>query len=739
MKESQSKGNGLAWWGRTIYRWRRTVALLWLIAVLGFGFAALGTTDLLKDDGFTPKGSDSERGLALLREELGVSASYLNLVYVAPPGRELGSEAETRAILDSLSPLAESPEVAAIRPNPASRTDTANHIWSVLVYLNVPEDRAMEVYPELKEKIRAPEGLEVYVTGTTPVILDMQRASRSDIVKAEIIGLPIALIVLLLVFGTVPAAALPMAVGLASVSVTLGIVWFIARNVSLSNFLPNMVTMIGLAVGIDYALFMVSRFREELRRGGDAERAVVETSRTAGRSILFSGVAVLIGLVAMFLVDLNIFRSLALGGVLVVTVSVLAANTLLPALLGLLGRRIDSWPVLPKAWRERQSESRFWPGVASFVMRRPVPIVLVLASGLIALALPLGGMRLNVPDAEVLPPAYESRLGSDLLRQAYDRSELNPIQVALPLGVSYADPSAVSRVNRLTERLSALPGVRDVRSYAKLLASDGLPETGHGERPVNPALLDAVERSGLAKGETALITIVPEPEPDSEDAEALVRDVRLLVGEMEPDAFVTGGPAYRADILERIESKLWIVVGLVMAVTYAVLLLAFRSVLLPLKAVVMNALSLGASLGLVVIVFQEGFGADLLQVTSIGYVNAILPVVVFCVVFGISMDYEVFLLSRIAEEYEETGNNDGSTARGLARTGSLITSAAFILIAVVGSFIWTDIEVMKALGLGLAGAVLIDATLIRVLMVPALMKLLGRLNWWAPAWLRARG
>lgn len=727
MKETTQEGRFAAL-GRLMYARRRMMLIVWVLLFAGFGLLAQKTPGLLKDNGFTPKGSDSDLGLERLQTDLGFPPSTLQLVYTSD-SVDVTMDAAKTSILDSLRPLEELRYVQepTFIGSPALG---GRKVQTVNVPLDLRTDEALERYPDLKSRIQAPSGMNVHVTGGTAVLYDMQEASKKDIVKAEAIGLPIALIVLLLVFGTLVGAVLPLIVGLMSVTLTLGIVYFIAQQVSLSNFLPNMVSMLGLAVGTDYALFMVSRFREELKRRSTIEEAVAWTTQTAGLSIFFSGIAVLIGLLGMLFIPLTFFRSLCLGGALVVSISVLVANTLLPAILGLLGDRVNSLRVLPRRRDGESGRSRFWERLSYAVMRRPVLLTLAIAGTLLAAMVPIGHMKLGIPGAEVLPPSYESRYGADLLKAAYDPRELNPIQIVVRTAQPVWEAAAQRQLRDYAAKLKSTSGVRSVRTVLEALEA----APGAAERQAVRARL---ERQKLAKDRTTVLFVVPETAPDEPETDALVRTLREVdAGGL--DALVTGGPAYRLDVLDRIRSNTAYVLAFVMLVTYAVLLFAFRSVLLPLKAVVMNALSLGASMGIVVRIFQYGDMSGLLGITSTGYVSATLPVIIFCVVFGISMDYEVFLISRISEEYAATGDNERSTALGLQKTGSLITSAASILIIVVGSFLFTDNELMKALGLGLGLAVLIDATIVRVALVPALMKLLGRANWWAPRWLELR-
>ena len=443
----------------------------------------------------------------------------------------------------------------------------------------------------------------------------------------------------------------------------------------------------------------------------------------------------MIGLFGMLFIDLSIYRALCIGGVLVVAISVLVANTLLLSLLGMFGHRINRFRVIPSRFRRKQP-SQFWERIAYGVMKRPLLLVLTMSALLLALLQPISGMKLGVPNAEVLPPSYESRYGSDLLERAYDEREMNPIQVYLETKQEFTSLEAIRDTERFIARMQGIDGIKEIRSYRSIVKASTPEEAALILQ--NPQVKQQVTQQHLAAGHSVMLVIVPEEDPDSEMTNSVVTALRSIdKGEMR-EMLVTGGPAYRLDIIDRIQQRIPHVVIFVMVVTYLVLFIAFRSVLIPLKAVAMNVLSLGASLGIVVTVFQKGIMADWLNITSTGYVSATLPVIIFCVVFGISMDYEVFLISRIKEEYERTGDNEQSTAAGLMKTGSLITSAAFILIVVVGTFIFTDIEIIKALGLGLSVAVLIDATLIRMILVPALMKMLGKANWWAPKWFFAQ-
>ncbi|WP_370570227.1 MMPL family transporter [Paenibacillus sp. JCM 10914] len=692
---------------------------------------------MLQHNGFTPQYSPAQVGIDKLEEGLGLSATSLEIVVVSQEGENLTTGTAQRRILTELEPLRSSPYIRDIYMNMSTHRAGMDHIVSVTALLELDASDALKQFDQIRETVPDMAGLDTYITGNTAVFADMNQAVKSDIIRAELIGIPAALLILLAVFGTLTAAILPLISGIVSVIVTMGALYFVALiDGSISNFLPNVVTMLGLALGIDYALMIVSRYKEELHaHQGDVEKALAVTCATAGKAVMFSGAAVLIGFVAMRFIDLPILHSFSLGGITVVLLSVLAGNTLLPALLALLGPRIHALPVLPAKYRmlRTRTSSGFWRKISRFVMARPVTISIIVIGLLLMALLPVRNMNIAIPAAEVLPPAYESRYGNDLLLQAYDERELNAIVIAVELPASYEDRHSIEQMKEYTDEIRLMPGVRRVESYLSI----GRSSVEEVSRQLSREdIRQQLEQHRFVKDNMAAVAVIPEFHESHSMTTQLVRELRTMdTGDL--TTYVTGSPAYKLDIIEIIHENLPFVLVFVFAVTYVILLVAFRSIVLPLKASFMNLLSLGAGLGIVVWVFQEGYGADWIGVSSTGSVFALLPILIFCVVFGISMDYEVMLLSRVMENYERTGDNEASTAEGLESTGGLITSAALILAVVVGAFIFTDNEVMKAIGLGLTTAILLDATVIRILLVPAFMKLLGKANWWTPAWMFA--
>lgn len=732
MRESEKRG--LFWyWGLKMYQLRWIVSIFWILLFILSSFFALKLPDRLKDSGMTPKGSQSDIGLTLMQNQLGMPLSTINIIYTSP-NLDLTSEKEKSVILQSLNKVKRLDYVKSVHINMTPRLTTRKGIQSVVVELNLKASDALKHFSEIRRLISSPFGMNMYVDGETATLNDIQQATKHDMAHSEKIGIPIALVVLLFIFGTVGAALLPLIIGIMSVSLTLGITYFLTGYYSLSNFLPNIVMMLGLAIGVDYALFLVSRFREELKRHNTVKEAIAMATQTAGKSLFFSGFAVLIGMLGMLFIKLSIIYSLCLGGIIVVLNAVLLSSTLLPALLSIFGHHINSFKVFPRIQKKMES-SRLWEQIASRVMNRPVILSIIIITLLLSLMLPITRMKLGVPTAEVLPPTYESRMGVEILKQNYDQRKLNPIQIIVKSKENFNQLTTIQNLYDYEKKLRNIPGVMEVRSYLDVFGKKSPKEIAQLLKENRNQ--ETVISQNLARRQYMLLTVNPRFDPGSAAATSLVNKLRE-VSMNKLESHISGQAALRADILNRIYTGLPLMMIFIIAVTYFILFSVFQSVLIPLKAILMNVLSLGASLGIVVIVFQYGWFAGDLRITSTGYVSVVMPVTIFCIVFGISMDYEVFLISRIKEEYDLTGDNEKSTAMGLQKTGGLISSAAFILMVVVGSFIFTSIEITKALGVGLFCAIFIDATFIRIIVVPALMKLLGPANWWAPKWAGGR-
>ena len=555
-------------------------------------------------------------------------------------------------------------------------------------------------------------GWDVKLTGMLPLFHDLDVSSSDDLIRAERIGIPLVLIVLLFVFGAPVAAALPLLLALGTTVLALAVLFALSRAMPVSVFAQNAVSMIGLGLGVDYALFLVSRWREELAKGASVRDAAETAALRAGHVVLVSGVAVCVGFLALFLVRISFLHTLALGGVTVVLAAVLMTVTLLPAVLVVLGRSVN-WPRRPAL--AARGSGLWWGRWAREAMAHPwrylVPTLAVLAI-LIAPTLRLQAWDMGPHD---LSEEMEARQGFELLERNFASGWMSPVvllvEARAPGGVML--PETRGAIAATLGRLATDPRVQHAR-------------------------LGGVSDDGRS----ALIVLVTRGSAESEEVTDMVRELRAAswpeMRQVGLDVRVGGVTAAVTDFNSEIFGSLRVVVPLVLLLTFVVLVIAFRSIAVPLKAIAMNLLSVLAAYGFLVYVFQDGIGANLISLAPPGGLNSFIVLMLFTILFGLSMDYEVFLLGRIREEYDRTGDNRGSVINGLSQTGGLITSAALIMVVLFASFGFTRLTATREFGLGMAFAVALDATLIRVVLVPVLMRLMGRANWWLPGWLRKR-
>ena len=568
-------------------------------------------------------------------------------------------------------------------------------------------------------------------TGEVPINHDIRRTSADEARRAEQRVLPLTLVLLLLAFGAVVASLLPLAAGALAITITLGVAVVVNRWWPLSILLQNTVSMIGLGVGIDYALLTVSRFRESLAHGGNAESAAIETVRHAGSAIALSGLTVMIGFGALLLVPLNELQAVGIGGIVVVGTSALLAVTLLPGLLAWLGPRVE----LGRVGRRRAGGSPIehrWRAWGRWVVAHPVLVLLVAGTPVVLLAWEARRLYPELPRGNWLPPTMESaRAAQDLADMRRD-GVVNSLRVLLdlPQGATLLDSTGWMATRRLGAAIAADPRVGRVRSLTTVIPT---------ERPnlMMYSLLSATARNALVTpdGRAAVIEVVPAQGAGFNELTQLSRDLRKLdvgrlTGAPGTELRVGGMPAFNADYIDTIRDRTAVVVFLVVALTLVALMVGFGSVLIPLKALALNLLSVAAAFGAVVLVFQDGYGGRWLGLDGpLHGVFPAVPILVFCIVFGLSMDYEVFLVARVAEARRRLGEAD-AIVEGLARTGGVITSAAAIMIVVFGAFMLGDFLFIKVLGFALVVAVLLDATLVRIAIGPALLRLAGKWNWW---------
>ena len=610
---------------------------------------------------------------------------------------------------------------------------------------------------DLAALVDAPAGVETTVTGIPLVQHEFNQAIERDLFQAEIISLPIAMLILLAVFGTLVGAVLPVIIAGLALPSAMAVISLLAGVTEMSIFVTNVATMIGLALSIDYSLFTVSRFREELRHRS-VEDAVERTMATVGKAVAVSGIAVAIGLGSLMVFESAALRSMGIGGVATVLSTLVFGLTVLPAILGMLGPRVNRLRVpLPSALRlveddpalaDARQGHGYWGRIARLVMRYPVAIatpfliVLILAGiPFFSIQLSTGGNLDDLPDSESVSwlPHPRGRVPRRRLRPDRGRRALRGADRS-PMARSPRSGSPISRPTRpisprssnVTEITSVLdpPAGMDEAIYLQLIS------TPEAQRPPEAAGLAAWIDQWVADDVTRL-DVFSSALPDSSEGRAVVDDVRATPAPAGSEDVLTGGLSSRShDFMASFTESVPWAIAIVVGVTAIVLFLTFGSVFLPIKAVLMSLLSITASFGALIWIFQQGHLSGLLDFEASGTIVASTPILMFAILFGLSMDYEVLLLSRIRERYLATGDNTRAVAEGIGVTGGIITGAALIMVAVFGAFALSSVMVIKSLGFAMALAVLIDATIVRGILVPAFMRVMGNLNWWAPRWMQ---
>ena len=719
--------------GQRLVRWRWLVIGLWAAAVVASLVFAPRVGSVLRAGGFSAGQIESQLAIDRIRADFDTRGVPVEVVFRSDSLVATDPEF-VRSAAAALEPLRRIDAVSQITPFWSNATQVApsGRTAYATVMVDVEEERAHQLVPLIRESL-GPTDLEVHIAGGAVFYNDIQSLSESDLRRAEIIGLPFAVIALLLVFGSVVAAGIPVAAGGATVLVGLASIWAIGQVVDFSIFALNVVTLIGLGLGADYSLFLVSRFREELRAGRDVPDAVVRTVDTAGRAVVFSGLAVLTGLASLSIFEFMMLRSIGIGGSVVVLLALLAALTLVPAILAILGPNVNRLQI----WRWRVGPRNGWSRLAYAVMRRPLPVFLGVSALLVLAGVPFLHVRVSAADPSVLTAASPSRQAYDLLVAEFGEGHVLPLVAVSRFPGGALTPDAIEQQHAFGAALEADPRVRRVASIAAIDPRITLEQYQLLYR--DPAAVSeayaATISAALVRGSTSLTIIEPEARSSSVEARDLVRAIRDYRDRHDLDLLLGGGAASLGDFVDRLYSDFPIAVGIILGITYIVLVILFRSLVLPLKAVLMNALSLLASFGVLVLVFQDGWLSGQLGFQPLGFIEATLPILLFALLFGLSMDYEVFLLARIKEAHDAGHDNATSVAIGLERSGRVITSAALVVIVVSLAFVTADIVLIKAVGLGAAIAVFVDATIVRSLLVPATMRLLGSWNWWMPGWL----
>jgi len=731
--------------GKIATRYRWLIVGFWMVAIAVSLPFAPRVSEVLHSGGFVSPDAESERAINLLAQKLHLDLTVVQVIFTSQNYTADSPQfvQQARVALAGVQRMPEVSGIVSFADNPR-QISLDRHAAYVNITLKADPDSAPKLLPELEHRIQPVPGLKASIGGGPVFYEDIQSVSESDLRRAEMLAFPFAIIALLLVFRSVVAAVLPALLGGCAVVVSLALIFGLGQVTTLSIFVLNITTLFGLGLGVDYSLFMVSRFREELAHGYSVEEAVAITVATAGRAVTFSGFTVSIGLSGLIFFHINMLHSVGLGGILVVLIAVFAAITLLPAVLAIIGTRVNAFPVrIARLWgrgriqpagADGNQQHGFWYRLSQLVMRYPVRILVPVLLVLIALGLPFLGVRFSAPDASILPAHVPSRAAYDLLASRFDVRETTPILLAVQTKGDVLTLANIRNLYSYVRRIEADPRVARVDSIVSAdprLTLDQYELLYTHPQLIADPYLSALLKSSAASDTTLILVISKYGMLDQHSLE-LVQTIRNTPPGNGMTALVDGGTAGNIDYVSSLYTDFPVAVLIVAITTYIVLLLFFRSLLLPLKAILMNTLSILASYGALVVIFQDGFLHQLLGFTPLGFVEASSPILLFCALFGLSMDYEVFLLSRIQEAYWQTGDNTQAVALGLQRSGGIITSAAVIVIVVSACFASADMILVKALGLGMALAVALDATLVRGLLVPATMRLLGNLNWWLP-------
>jgi uncharacterized membrane protein YdfJ with MMPL/SSD domain len=704
-------------WTGFVIAHRRRIVLAWLVLFLLGGFAAANLGGLLTNR-FSVPGAESERGLELLKDRMG-DRSDGSFTLVATG---VDSPAEANAVERAAAAAAR----AVPEGKPSPLLEAAPGVVYVQIATPLENQDASKLTPEMRAAIGEPEGVETYLSGYPAINHDTQEIFNEDLARGEAIAIPIALLVMVFMFGTLGGIAVPVIFALVTIPTTLGFVWIFAHFMEMAIYVTNIVALIGLAIAIDYSMLVVFRFREELAHTDDVHKALKTTMATAGRATLFSGMVVAIGLALLVFMPLPFMRSMGIGGLLVPLVSIAASATLLPALLAMFGRGVNRFRVVPRAVLARRAQKDVtggWHRLATSIMRRPILFFAGAAALMLTLAAPALGLALTGGDNRGVPLTRESTRGLDVLRRTLGPGALAPHQIVVDTrrsgGADAAD--VVAAQERLVAQLRRDPEIIDRTVVAPALVPPRRAEQANLVDPQHRVLqVRAAGRSD--SGTEAAMDLV------ERIRERYVRAARFPAGS---EVLVSGAPAFGVDFIDKAYGAFpWLVLA-VLAVSYLLLARAFRSVVLPAKAVIMNLLSVSAAYGVLVLAFQHGWGEPLgLQESP--QVEGWIPIFLFAMLFGLSMDYEVFLLSRIREEWERRHDNEAAVAFGLEHTGRIITAAAIIMIATFSGFLAGSFVGLQQFGLGLSAAILLDATIVRAILVPATMKLLGRWNWYMP-------
>lgn len=717
------------------------IIFVWLSVALCCIPFLLSTPEPFKIGGLTDPKSESAQAENIMEQKLPNNGSKIFILYISHnlKANQARFKREVQQSLAGLKKFSLKHHITSPYDNDAQISKDKHAVYAIVDINNKTNDQTSNYMDEFHSALNQPDNLDMYIGGQPSYVSDVNRLSQENLVKGESLALPLSIIALIFIFRGFVAAFLPLLSSMISITIIISMLYFLGQHFDLTVFVLNIATMLGLGLTLDYTLIITYRFREELAHGHDKYTAIRKTLATAGKAVLFSGLTVLISIGSLLFFPINVLHSIGVGGVVVIVTSILSALTFLPALLTILGNKINTWslPLLSHNYSSQNAQHSWWYRFTMQIMHHPIIVIIVTMFFLISLGYPFLNVQLSRSDAKILPAWTESRQLHDEFARYFNVNELSPINVVLIA----KDKSILTKKN-----------IGTVYDFSKIISNYHSIDSVSSIVNLKPALtkkkyesLYTTEQSHLNANQKQLLhettadnytvmTVISKYPVNSPDSFNLVKDLRKeKINNI--NHLVGGNSAVITDTIQTSYDLFFKMMIIISILTYFILLILLRSVILPLKAILMNFLSLSVCYGMLVFIFQEGHFTHLFGFQVQGYTDMTLPILLFFTLFGLSMDYEVFLLTRIKEYYSKTKDNTLSVALGLERSARIITSAALLVVIVAFSFVAADIVFIKAFGLGTALAIIVDASIIRILLVPATMRLLGDWNWYIPKWL----
>ncbi|ASQ46329.1 Membrane protein YdfJ [Legionella clemsonensis] len=724
--------------GKFIYPLRWFIVVFWLLVLLASLPFLPNIISPFKTTGFIDETSQSAKAEEYINKKLDYNTANKFLIIYRSPTLLATNPQFIQKIKQSLEDLKDFPIKHEILMPEDNKSQIAKdkHTAYVVVMVKSSEPLKDRLLTQFEKAIKKPKGMTVELGGEAVFVKDVNKQTQTDLYRADLVAAPVAIVTLLFVFGSVVAALLPIVLGGGAALIILTMLFFLGYIYTLSIFTLNIALLLGLCLSLDYSLFIISRFRDELHHDVPVSEAIAVTEETAGKAVFFSGLAVLVSLSALFLFPINILFSVAMGGIVAVIVAVLTAIVLLPAILSILNRRINLLSV--RFHRKGKKRASFWYWLATKIVKRPLLFFFPVLLFLLMLGYPFLSAKFGVSDHRILPETSEHRRFFDTYAKKFNIESLNPILVLIQTPHSYIlSKTNLDNLYDLAQRLKKDPAIDNVNSIVTTdskLTKNQYYHLYNDNKDSRSKSLKQLLATTTSYSFTVMniISKYPINSPETQELIATLRDMSVAKG-MEIE--LTGTPVINKEVLESISRILPLAILWIIIFTYLILLVLLRSLFLPVKAILMNLLSLCACYGALVLVFQEGYLSQWLHFEPQGMLDISLLVIIFCALFGFSMDYEVFLLTRIKECYEENRVNSNSIVFGIEKSSRIITSAALIVIVICGSFLVAEVLMVKAFGLGIAVAIFVDAFLIRTLLVPSTMALLQSWNWYLPKWL----